>query len=647
MGAAVHPQVCTVDVPYHAPTEKVTDDVVVISYHNDGDRSAIDALLLPCRGLPKQPAATVLGLPDEDAIDQSADNALPILCDDHGDKSERDVLVDNISAVPSSDPGHQSAGDTVLIPHHNPDDQSADEAAVAPCNGPNHQAADDGHLVRSLTPGGQVAEPNFVTPHHDSEDKYAEIPSHHDPGHQPADDTHLISNHHREGEEISEDKPADDGLRVSQQDRVDQLSDDAFVISCHKLENPPVTEVLQIRDSVSRITPDNDDRLVTFQDPGPKAPDEALICSHHCAEVKPGIHVLTGSGNNSGDQRSGDASLAFDHELELSPEDDNLLVTRNDTEKKSAENTCIESFHDSERKIAEEISVLNKSEDTPTGYVFAVSKDELRGKGEDDSVLATIDKLEDHHPSDAEVFSYVSAHKHTDETVPTSNHGSGRPCGNEVHQALPHHPEVQPPDHALLASPRDLGDQLVDESLVISSHDSGEPPAKDALLIISNALNEQPAGGAHSALSNGSDDHPADDLLVVSPYAFAPHLLRLETVSKPNQLLARALTQMRAVRDDYATAAYIESFNWSAIVDSLTILSEKAAYKWQPEVFYIVVFRSRVRPVTNRVDLGLMDAKAHEEAMQSGGLLKYWFGVPDANCRNLATCKFSRRPLLT
>jgi len=34
----------------------------------------------------------------------------------------------------------------------------------------------------------------------------------------------------------------------------------------------------------------------------------------------------------------------------------------------------------------------------------------------------------------------------------------------------------------------------------------------------------------------------------------------------------------------------------------------------------------------------IFDKAAHAEAIKSGGLLKYWFGIPDENRRNLATC---------
>ena len=52
-----------------------------------------------------------------------------------------------------------------------------------------------------------------------------------------------------------------------------------------------------------------------------------------------------------------------------------------------------------------------------------------------------------------------------------------------------------------------------------------------------------------------------EHLLVVSPYEEESHLLDLRTVDTANQLLAKALVGLKCLRDDYATAPYIEIFN--------------------------------------------------------------------------------------
>lgn len=54
---------------------------------------------------------------------------------------------------------------------------------------------------------------------------------------------------------------------------------------------------------------------------------------------------------------------------------------------------------------------------------------------------------------------------------------------------------------------------------------------------------------------------------------------------------------------------------------------------------YCVAFRSKRLPGTEN-DLALYEADkaAHEEALDNGGLLLYWYGRPDAHGVNLATC---------
>jgi hypothetical protein len=71
------------------------------------------------------------------------------------------------------------------------------------------------------------------------------------------------------------------------------------------------------------------------------------------------------------------------------------------------------------------------------------------------------------------------------------------------------------------------------------------------------------------------------------------------------------------------------TFNW----DELRLPTHTAG------VFYGVVFRSQRRPGSESTDLYIADRQAHEEAVRSGGLLMYWYGVPDSvTGANLATC---------
>lgn len=139
-------------------------------------------------------------------------------------------------------------------------------------------------------------------------------------------------------------------------------------------------------------------------------------------------------------------------------------------------------------------------------------------------------------------------------------------------------------------------------------------------------------------LANHSQDTDVGHHLVVSPYTTLPHLLDLRTLEEPQRLLAKSLTLLQSTQDDYATAPYHKSFNWDAVVDQLRSLLGSSNHHWNHQYFYIVVFRSQIPPTTDRTHLIELDQKSHAEATRSGGLLKYWFGMPDQNGRNLATC---------
>ncbi len=149
-------------------------------------------------------------------------------------------------------------------------------------------------------------------------------------------------------------------------------------------------------------------------------------------------------------------------------------------------------------------------------------------------------------------------------------------------------------------------------------------------------------------LQNSQDSLTAtgeEELLINSPYHSQHHLLRLSSIGRPQRLLAKALTVMAPLRDDFAIAPYVDAFNWSSVVSVLKSLVGAESYAWKHQLFYIVVFRSQVPPTTDRLHLAALDKRSHAEAMESGGLLKYWFGIPDANGRNIATCKSPKQSL--
>ncbi|KAI1840535.1 hypothetical protein JX265_013235 [Neoarthrinium moseri] len=134
----------------------------------------------------------------------------------------------------------------------------------------------------------------------------------------------------------------------------------------------------------------------------------------------------------------------------------------------------------------------------------------------------------------------------------------------------------------------------------------------------------------------GSDDD--QNHLVVSPYTEKEHLLDLRSLDTENALLAQALVHFRSLRPDYATAPYIDTFNWTQVMAELERLTRSQNHQWKETSFYIVAFRSQIPPTTVYSELGALDKAAHAEATASGGFLKYWFGTPDKDGRNLATC---------
>jgi hypothetical protein len=61
------------------------------------------------------------------------------------------------------------------------------------------------------------------------------------------------------------------------------------------------------------------------------------------------------------------------------------------------------------------------------------------------------------------------------------------------------------------------------------------------------------------SLANASSKN--ENMLIVSPYEDEPHLLDLRTLDLANQLLAKALVGLNCLREDYATAPYVDIFN--------------------------------------------------------------------------------------
>ncbi|KAJ7497286.1 hypothetical protein FB451DRAFT_224018 [Mycena latifolia] len=79
---------------------------------------------------------------------------------------------------------------------------------------------------------------------------------------------------------------------------------------------------------------------------------------------------------------------------------------------------------------------------------------------------------------------------------------------------------------------------------------------------------------------------------------------------------------------------YSKAFNWDQLV-----LPEKEEREW-----YCVVFRSKRKAGSDGGPLYAADKLAHEEAVHNGGLLMYWYGIPNQETgMNLATCIWQSR----
>jgi hypothetical protein len=148
-------------------------------------------------------------------------------------------------------------------------------------------------------------------------------------------------------------------------------------------------------------------------------------------------------------------------------------------------------------------------------------------------------------------------------------------------------------------------------------------------------------GGQKDVITVKETELNSGSLLVVSPYTSLPHLLDLNRYNTPSQLFAKALTIFQPTRDDYAISEYTESFNLEEVIRTLRSLAKDEGYTWKKTDFYVVSFRSQLKPDADPERLFELDAYSHQEAMASGGLLKYWYGVKDQNRRNLATCRLS------
>ncbi len=137
-------------------------------------------------------------------------------------------------------------------------------------------------------------------------------------------------------------------------------------------------------------------------------------------------------------------------------------------------------------------------------------------------------------------------------------------------------------------------------------------------------------------------DQKESQWLVASPYLEHSHLLDLGTLETQARLFALALSHLQLATPDYAVIRFEDVFDFTALMAILKSLANQDGFFWKHQDFYVVEFRSQLKHEYDGDRLAFLDKESHKEAVASGGLLKYWFGVPDTDQKNLATCTFDR-----
>ncbi|KAJ1729280.1 hypothetical protein LPJ72_005057 [Coemansia sp. Benny D160-2] len=127
------------------------------------------------------------------------------------------------------------------------------------------------------------------------------------------------------------------------------------------------------------------------------------------------------------------------------------------------------------------------------------------------------------------------------------------------------------------------------------------------------------------------------------------------TLTREDESMREALKLFQAVRDDYRTADYGESFNW----DEIAAEYKKQLIKFnhlpprelktpeEPLDWFAVAFRSQRRKDCDNVDLFDADKNAYEEAYYATNksLLMYWYTDLDQDNNCLASCVWTDRDI--
>jgi hypothetical protein len=183
--------------------------------------------------------------------------------------------------------------------------------------------------------------------------------------------------------------------------------------------------------------------------------------------------------------------------------------------------------------------------------------------------------------------------------------------------------------HKTSANPSTKGTTVLNPSLVTKDF--------DALRFDAAALLQLDI--THKNHSNPSTSPLLSTLLISSPYNEPQHYLDLQDIDTPNRLFAKALTALKPIRADYATAPYTSALDITTVLSLLRTLAAAESFTWREKSFYVVIFRSKLKHDIDSDLLYKLDFESHREACESGGLLKYWFGKVDGERQNMANCK--------
>jgi hypothetical protein len=194
-------------------------------------------------------------------------------------------------------------------------------------------------------------------------------------------------------------------------------------------------------------------------------------------------------------------------------------------------------------------------------------------------------------------------------------------------RALPnlHSPSVSPARNSNPLEFTRRKSATTNNSTIIQAHhtlpstSSSEIIPSDPVLYLPPLLSPLPTSIRHNAPLSIKGKTPAE-------LEFAT---RLPDIDPASLSLHQTLHHFHPVNSNYSTTAYDSAFNWSEIT-----LPEEVEREW-----YCVVFRSRRNKESSSLSLYQADREAHEEAVKNGGLVMYWYGVPNETTgSNLATC---------